>query len=149
MDICRTLGSRSLSVTAMLRNVDFFSGKMNNVTAIHGLGEDDTARPWPAMLHFTLCKKHWTLDLIKHLNYSTVQVNSTWLQDWRYYSNETLTQRCFNVRAYTATLVQHWTSIWEAYKVWGKSPWKYMLWVSSFEIQTQCTAKSFGGIINS
>ena len=33
----RTLGSRSLPVTAML----YFSGKAN--TSIHGLGEDDTA----------------------------------------------------------------------------------------------------------
>ena len=37
MDIFRTLGSRSLSVAAMLN----FSGKAN--TSIHGLGEDDTA----------------------------------------------------------------------------------------------------------
>ena len=37
MDIFRTLGSGSLSVTAMLD----FSGKAN--TSIHGLGEDDTA----------------------------------------------------------------------------------------------------------
>ena len=35
--IFRTLGSRSLSVTAML----YFSGKAN--TSIHDLGEDDTA----------------------------------------------------------------------------------------------------------
>ena len=38
MDIFRTLGSESLSVTAMLD----FSGKAN--TSIHGLGEDDTAK---------------------------------------------------------------------------------------------------------
>ena len=38
MDIFRTLGSRSLSVNAMLN----FSGKAN--TSIHGLGEDDTAK---------------------------------------------------------------------------------------------------------
>ena len=37
MDIVRTLGSRSLSVNAMLN----FSGKAN--TSIHGLGEDDTS----------------------------------------------------------------------------------------------------------
>ena len=37
MDIFRTLGSGSLSVTAMLD----FSGKSN--TSIHGLGEDDMA----------------------------------------------------------------------------------------------------------
>ena len=37
MDIFRTLGSRTLSVTAILN----FSGKAN--TSIHGLGEDDTA----------------------------------------------------------------------------------------------------------
>ena len=37
MDICRTLGSGSLSVTAMLD----FSGLAN--ISIHGLGEDDTA----------------------------------------------------------------------------------------------------------
>ena len=37
MDIFRTLGSGSLSVTAMLE----FSGKAK--TSIHGLGEDDTA----------------------------------------------------------------------------------------------------------
>ena len=39
MDIFHTLGSGSLSVTAMLD----FSGKAN--TSIHGLGEDDTATP--------------------------------------------------------------------------------------------------------
>ena len=38
MDISQTLGSRSLSVKAMLN----FSGKAN--TSIHGLGEDDTDR---------------------------------------------------------------------------------------------------------
>ena len=38
MDIFRTLGSGSLSVTAMLD----FSGKAN--TSIHGLGQDDTAK---------------------------------------------------------------------------------------------------------
>ena len=38
MSIFRTLGSGSLSVTAMLD----FSGKAN--TSIHGIGEDDTAR---------------------------------------------------------------------------------------------------------
>ena len=37
MDIFRTLGSRSLTVTAMLN----FSGEAN--TSIDGLGEDDTA----------------------------------------------------------------------------------------------------------
>ena len=37
MNIFRTLGTGSLSVTAMLD----FSGKAN--TSIHGLGEDDTA----------------------------------------------------------------------------------------------------------
>ena len=37
MDIFRTLGSRSLSVTAMFN----FSGKAN--TSIHGLGEDKMA----------------------------------------------------------------------------------------------------------
>ena len=42
MDIFRTLGSRSLSVTAVLD----FSGNAN--TSIHGLGEDDTATTkWP------------------------------------------------------------------------------------------------------
>ena len=41
MDICRTLGSRSLSVIAMLKNVHF-SGETN--TAVHDLEKDDTAR---------------------------------------------------------------------------------------------------------
>ena len=42
MDIYRTLGSRSLSVTALL----IFSGKAN--TSIHGLGGDDKANCRPA-----------------------------------------------------------------------------------------------------
>ena len=42
MDIYRTLGSRSLSVTALLN----FSGKGN--TSIHGLGGDDKANCRPA-----------------------------------------------------------------------------------------------------
>ena len=42
MDIYRTLGSRSLSVTALLN----FSGKAN--TSIHGLGGDDKANCRPA-----------------------------------------------------------------------------------------------------
>ena len=41
MNIFRTPGSKSLSVTAILKNVDF-SSKTN--AAIHGLGEDVTAR---------------------------------------------------------------------------------------------------------
>ena len=41
MDIFRTLGSGSLSVTAMLD----FSGKAN--ASIHGLGGDDTANIYP------------------------------------------------------------------------------------------------------
>ena len=41
MDIFQTLGSGSLSVTAMLD----LSGKAN--TSIHGLGEDDTATSKP------------------------------------------------------------------------------------------------------
>ena len=40
MDIFQRLGSRSLSVTGMLKNVDFF-GKTNK--AIHGLDKDVTA----------------------------------------------------------------------------------------------------------
>ena len=40
IDIFWTLGSGSLSVTAMLD----FSGKAD--TSIHGLGEDDTANEW-------------------------------------------------------------------------------------------------------
>ena len=48
----RTLGSWSLSVTAMLD----FSGKAN--TSIHGLGEDDTAtQTLPMVVVFILCSK--------------------------------------------------------------------------------------------
>ena len=46
MDIFQTLGSGSLSVTAMLD----FSGKAN--TSIHGLGEDDTAIPHHYIMTF-------------------------------------------------------------------------------------------------
>ena len=48
MDIFRTLGSGSLSVTAMLD----FSGKAS--TSIHGLGEDDTASITPDNKLFTV-----------------------------------------------------------------------------------------------
>ena len=51
MDIFRTLGSWSLSVTAMLN----FSGKAN--TSIHGLWEDDTARPGQPV---ELAEGHWS-----------------------------------------------------------------------------------------
>ena len=47
MDIFRTLGSGSLSVTAVFN----FSGKAN--TSIHGLGVDDTARGCPHHVHGT------------------------------------------------------------------------------------------------
>ena len=50
MEIFRTLGSESLSVTAVLD----FSDKAN--TSIHGLGEDDTARIDHTLLFILITK---------------------------------------------------------------------------------------------
>ena len=61
MDIFRTLGSRSLSVTATLH----CSGKAN--TSIHGLGEDDTATFYNAKLNPPLFAGRAKLGIIKRL----------------------------------------------------------------------------------
>ena len=64
----RTLGTRSLSVTAMLS----FSGKAN--TSIHGLGVDDTAKGWAHMQyeHVGCCGIYQTLKTWRASNHGNV-----------------------------------------------------------------------------
>ena len=73
MDIFRTLGSGSLSVTAMLD----FLGKAN--TPVYGLGEDETATPPPFTPWLTMSKQPCNHPTIiqypqhgKHILYSRI-----------------------------------------------------------------------------
>ena len=66
MDIFRTLGSGSLSVTAMLD----FSGKAN--TSIHGLGEDDTAKICPARNRVFCCDCYPMQDISHRISRITI-----------------------------------------------------------------------------